>query len=85
MLDQGVGVGFTPKVRLPAGTYKNLFRTEETSVAETTALAQKLYAPGIGIAAEFDFDIADDEVKQSGKLASLTLNGKPVKQLVPTS
>jgi hypothetical protein len=39
----------------------------------------------VGTIAEFELDIEDGETTETVRLVSLTLNGKPVKQVVPTS
>jgi hypothetical protein len=82
VLDTGVGLSTTGQVRVPAGRFRNLFRTEETTVIEPFALANKLYAPGVGTVMEFEYDLENNAVLETVRLDSVTLNGKPVGQVV---
>jgi hypothetical protein len=83
VMDWGEGLAKGETATVPKGTYKSVFRTEEASVMEPLSLANKLYAPGVGTIAEFEMDLEDNEVTETVKLVSLTLNGKPVSRLVP--
>jgi hypothetical protein len=82
VMDWGEGLARGQTATVPAGKFTGLFRTEESSVMEPFSLADKLYAPGVGTIAEFELDIEDNEVMETVSLVSLTLNGKPVKQVV---
>lgn len=82
VLDAAMGMSTRNKVKVPAGTYRNVFRVEETTVAEPTALGQKLFAPGVGMVSEFDLDVEDNEIVQSAELISIKLNGQDVTQVV---
>ena len=82
MLDTGVGLSTTGQVRVPAGRFNNLFRTEETTVIEPFTLANKLYAPGVGTVMEFEYDVESNEVLETVRLESLKLNGKTVSRVV---
>jgi hypothetical protein len=84
VMDWGEGLAKNETARVPLGSFTNVFRTVESSVMEPDSLANKLYAPGVGTIAEFDLDIEDDEIIQTTRLISLTLNGTPVTQVVPT-
>jgi len=84
VMDHGEGLAKGETARVPAGKFTNVFRTEEASVMEPFSLADKLYAPGIGTITEFELDLEDNEVIETVRLVSVTLNGKPVTQLVPT-
>jgi len=82
VLDVGMGLATQIKVKVPVGTYRNVFRVEETTVAEPFALGQKQYAPGVGMVSECDLDIEDNEIVQSAKLITLTLNREDVTAVV---
>ena len=85
VLDQAVGVGRRERLETPIGTFTNVYRTREITVAEPDGLAEKLYAPGLGTIQELDFDYEDGEVEQTTRLMSVTLNGQPVTSVVPTT
>lgn len=84
VMDQAVGLATNETATNPVAQYTRVFRTLEASVVEPLSLAHKQYAPGVGIIAEFELDIEDDEVTQTIQLVSLKLNGRSVTQLVPT-
>ncbi len=82
VLDTGVGLSTNGRIRVPAGRFQNLFRTEETTVIEPFALANKLYAPGVGTVMEFEYDPENNAVLETVQLESVKLNGKTVSQVV---
>ena len=82
VMDWGEGLAKGQSATVPAGNFTGVFRTEEASVMEPFSLANKLYAPGVGTIAEFELDLEDNEVMETVSLVSLTLNGKPVTQVV---
>ena len=52
--DQAWIVGIDPSLTVPAGTFKRIVRSYEWSRLEPDVVSVKLYAPGVGIAAEHD-------------------------------
>lgn len=84
-LDDGEVLAIGETMTVPAGTFTDLLRTKDTTALEPFELENKLYAPGLGMIAEFHLDIEDDEVEATTRLISVELNGVPVTQVVPTS
>ena len=84
-LDQGEVLSLGETFTTPAGTFTNVLRTLDTTVMEPFAYENKLYAPGIGMIGELQIDLEDDEIESTNRLISVTLNGEPVTQLVPTT
>jgi hypothetical protein len=82
VLDTGVGLSVNDQVTVTAGHFSNLYRTEETTVIEPNALANKLYAPGLGTVIEYEYDQTNNDVIETVELLSVTLNGTPVTQVV---
>jgi hypothetical protein len=82
VLDTGVGVATANQIRVPAGRFRNVFVTSETSAIEPLDLANKFYAPGVGTLLEVDHDPETNAVIETDRLVSVTLNGKPVSQVV---
>lgn len=83
VLDTGVGVAVGGQTRVPAGRFRNVFRKEETTVIEPIGLANKFYDPGVGTVLEIEYDVENNDVLETARLVSVTLNGKQAKQVVP--
>lgn len=83
VIDQAEVLSKNEALTVPVGTFSNVLRTKDTSVREPFDLTHKAYAPGLGIIAEFKFDIEDNEARQTERLVSVSLNGVPVTELVP--
>jgi hypothetical protein len=85
VLDTGVGLATTNQIRVPAGRFRNVFVTSETSAIEPLDLASKYYAPGVGTILEIAFDPETNAVVETDRLVSVTLNGKAVSQVVSST
>ena len=48
-LDRVEIISLTERVKVPAGTFVNVLKTEETTPLEPDALDHKFYAPGVGL------------------------------------
>ncbi len=83
VLDQATVLSTDDIANVPAGSFSNVLRTEDTTAVEPDHLANKLYAPGVGTVQEFDFDLLTGEVVKQTRLVSVELNGQPVTEIVP--
>lgn len=83
VLDQGKVLATNETTTVPAGTFRNVVRTEDTTAVEPDHLANKFYAPGLGSIREFDYDYLTGEVSQITRLVSAQLNGQKMTQVVP--
>jgi len=59
--DRARVVSVTEEVKVPAGTFKNCLKTEESSAIEA-GVGEKLYAPGIGLIKDDEFELAKVEM-----------------------
>ena len=82
VLDQGEVFARDEMITVPAGTFTNVLRTEDTTVVEPDALANKFFAPGLGTIQELDFDYLTGEVSQITRLISAELDGQLVTEVV---
>ena len=55
-MDRAEVVSLTESVRVPAGSFSNVLRTRESSAIESGS-EDKLYAPGIGLIKDADFEL----------------------------
>ncbi len=83
VLDQAKVLATDDIANVPAGSFSNVLRTEDTTAVEPDHLANKLYAPGLGSVQEFDFDLLTGEVVKILRLVSAELNGETVTEIVP--
>ena len=77
-MDRAEIASLTEEIKVPAGTYKNCLKTKESSALES-GTGEKLYAPGVGLLKDAEFDLAKVEMisePKGGKAA----DGAPVKE-----
>jgi hypothetical protein len=82
VLDQAEVLSTDETLTVQFGTFTNVLRTKDGSVREPFGLDHKVYALGLGLLGEVKFDSEDNEIEQTNRLVSVTLNGVAVRQLV---
>jgi len=70
-MDRAEIVSTTDVVKVPAGTFKNCLRTKESSALEAGE-EEKLYAPGVGLVKDAEFELARIEKPKAGPPPAVT-------------